>query len=431
MQVAENRLTALTVGFFPPKSAPVKDFAVTASLLTPPDGSRQPAAVSRLSPLSGTCQKAPLTPKSAPVKDFGHLSAVSGGLGHPRDRITARSAVRARAAVHTHGLPWALDALRSALSTGPARLVGLRYLGGITAARSGARGGHGEPFTETLAEHAAWCARYGRGVRPKGEGVVTCYGRSKNGGCADEDAEAVTVVYLDCDEAGDWHLLLRRLRMAGAAYLAYRSGGHSAAVPKWRTLLPLSPELPAPPKADYQAELGWLQGLLAEVGELGPAGFDPCVDRLLMPCFPGCRRTPEAAPPEVRLGVGRPLNWRALLRATGYSPPPAPPPLPPPRIVRRDDHDRRIERARLYLAAMPPAIAGQEGHRQTYAAAVALVRGFSLSEDDTMATLSDFNGRCLPPWSEAELRHKVRDAARSRLPDGYLLDADRCYRGGR
>jgi hypothetical protein len=71
--------------------------------------------------------------------------------------------------------------------------------------------------------------------------------------------------------------------------------------------------------------------------------------------------------------------------------------------------DNRVERCRKYLAKMPPAIAGQNGHAQTFQAACETQR-FGLSEADALAELHIYNQRCAPPWSDAELLHKLQDA---------------------
>jgi hypothetical protein len=85
-----------------------------------------------------------------------------------------------------------------------------------------------------------------------------------------------------------------------------------------------------------------------------------------------------------------------------------------------------IERAKTYLAHIPPAISGSGGHGPTFSAAVALVKGFSLSEDEALPLLEEWNATCDPPWREADLRHKLRSAATtSEKPEGYLLANDR------
>lgn len=82
------------------------------------------------------------------------------------------------------------------------------------------------------------------------------------------------------------------------------------------------------------------------------------------------------------------------------------------------------DRARRYLAALPPAIAGSGGHDATFKAACALVHGFSMDTAAALPLLRDWNGtHCTPPWSENELRHKLETAAQS-VPQrgrGYLL----------
>ena len=81
------------------------------------------------------------------------------------------------------------------------------------------------------------------------------------------------------------------------------------------------------------------------------------------------------------------------------------------------------ERAAAYAAAMPPAISGQGGHQATFAVASALIHGFALSEEQAWPIMCEYNARCSPPWSEAELRHKLADAfklTRHPNPRGHL-----------
>ena len=72
----------------------------------------------------------------------------------------------------------------------------------------------------------------------------------------------------------------------------------------------------------------------------------------------------------------------------------------------------RLDRARAYLAKIPPAVSGQGGHNQTFTAACALVSKLELSQGDAWRLLEEYNSRCLPPWSERELAHKFNDALR-------------------
>ena len=82
-----------------------------------------------------------------------------------------------------------------------------------------------------------------------------------------------------------------------------------------------------------------------------------------------------------------------------------------------------MERARLYVAKCLPAVSGQGGHDDTFHVACVLVNGFALDEADALILLREFNRRCLPPWTEAELVHKIKSAANTvhRLPLGHLL----------
>jgi hypothetical protein len=106
-----------------------------------------------------------------------------------------------------------------------------------------------------------------------------------------------------------------------------------------------------------------------------------------------------------------------------------PKPAPPPKVDRQanDSRDRLLVRASRYLEKMPPAISGSGGHRATFAAACALVRGFGLEPDDALALLVEIhNPLCAPPWSLPELRHKIKQAhQRGRLPFGFLAERSR------
>ncbi len=73
------------------------------------------------------------------------------------------------------------------------------------------------------------------------------------------------------------------------------------------------------------------------------------------------------------------------------------------------------DRARAYVDKIPPAVSGQGGHDQTFAAARALA-GFlakGLSENECLQILTDYGARCDPPWSDREIDHKWADAKRA------------------
>jgi predicted P-loop ATPase len=89
--------------------------------------------------------------------------------------------------------------------------------------------------------------------------------------------------------------------------------------------------------------------------------------------------------------------------------------------------DAKVERARKYLAKMPGAVSGDGGHTQTFNAVAAAMYGFDLDQDTTYSVIaSDYNPRCDPPWSERELRHKIKSVAeKCNRERGYLLQPNR------
>jgi hypothetical protein len=99
--------------------------------------------------------------------------------------------------------------------------------------------------------------------------------------------------------------------------------------------------------------------------------------------------------------------------------------VPSVRRVLRTPATTAFERAHRYIQAVPPAISGQHGDMRTFQICCRLVRGFGLSDDQSMELLSNWNARCEPPWSEAELKDKLQRAHRyGREPIGGLLDGD-------
>src|SRR5207249_3066007 len=71
-----------------------------------------------------------------------------------------------------------------------------------------------------------------------------------------------------------------------------------------------------------------------------------------------------------------------------------------------------LERARQWLALQPAAIEGQGGDARTFATACGL-RDLGVSEAQAVELLSnEWNSRCSPPWSVAELETKAANAFR-------------------
>ena len=71
-----------------------------------------------------------------------------------------------------------------------------------------------------------------------------------------------------------------------------------------------------------------------------------------------------------------------------------------------------VDRARAYVIKMPPAVSGQCGHDALFNVAKKLTHDFDLPQREAMNIMTEYNTRCVPPWSEKELLHKLEDASK-------------------
>jgi predicted P-loop ATPase len=85
--------------------------------------------------------------------------------------------------------------------------------------------------------------------------------------------------------------------------------------------------------------------------------------------------------------------------------------LDPPDVAGWPPIEVRAERAKRYLAKLPVAVSGQGGHDKTWQASIHVVRGFALPQGVALELLREYNARCVPPWSERAIAHKIQDAA--------------------
>ncbi len=102
--------------------------------------------------------------------------------------------------------------------------------------------------------------------------------------------------------------------------------------------------------------------------------------------------------------------------------PPRPAPLAPRQERPSDLIDRRVK---PWLRAMPIAVSGQQGHTALFNVVAGLWIGWRLPDGDARWLLNQYNERCLPPWSERELEHKIRQMSGCIRQPGYLLNAPR------
>jgi hypothetical protein len=86
-----------------------------------------------------------------------------------------------------------------------------------------------------------------------------------------------------------------------------------------------------------------------------------------------------------------------------------------------------LERAKKYLSVMDPSIKGDPGNPQLVKAACRVVQGFNLDPTTALEAIAEWNSRCVPPWSDKELRYTILRAKDrpSDKPVGYLLNSPR------
>jgi len=234
------------------------------------------------------------------------------------------------------------------------------------------------------------------------------------------NVESVTALVLDYDAKLTNTTVAEAAELwgdyAGAIHTTWSSTPER---PCFRVILPFT--RPVTPE-EYPAVWTWARNQASAVGhQLDEQTKDASRLWFLPGVRPGARSDYQLV-----LLTGRALDADRVLAeiaATGQEMPAQPEPIcgegEDPSSV---SLDLVLARAKAYLAKIPPAIEGQGGSRQTFMAVLAMVRGFSLPEQDALdLLLSEYNPRCQPPWEAKELERKVRDAEQSAIPAGYLL----------
>jgi hypothetical protein len=226
------------------------------------------------------------------------------------------------------------------------------------------------------------------------------------------NVELVYALGLDLDEGVRWSDL--RERFARCASFVHSTWSSTLTEPRARVFLPLSrPVTSSEYRLVFAAVCAKVEdaGLIVDHAASDPSRF------WFLPCSrPGALLI-------TIVGTGAPVDVDAAIAA---APPPAPP--PPPVVPRplASGGPSAFDRARAYLANVPGAVSGSGGSTATLMAAVRLVKGFSLSVDDAMVLMREWNRTCSPEWSERDLLRKVEQAATSgRMADGALLHQER------
>lgn len=222
---------------------------------------------------------------------------------------------------------------------------------------------------------------------------------------AASNVRRVFALVLDHDHGADWDKLVAL--WSGFAGVVYTTKSHTVERPRYRVVLALARPVTA---AEYARLWQW--------GADRSQTVDCPVDQT---CKDASRFWYDPTVPDG--------GWRAeRLRGQAVEPDVVLATLPVPqlRVVRSPvsaDSGDKLKRARAYLAKLPAAISGLQGHNTTWNAAAHMLIGFDLSESDAYDLIaSDYNPRCDPPWTERELKHKVSSVAqRCNRERGYLL----------
>lgn len=300
---------------------------------------------------------------------------------------TARSLLRGREAARALGREALLGALSRSLCSWSGCVAYTYWFGDHKATYTGTpeKAGKGRERVEDLDRYAQRLNEWGQQVRAKGKGPIVAHGLSRYRGSSDAECKERGWLYCDADEVGDWDLLLSSLDDMGASYVAQRSSGHTNEVPKFHLELPLASPL-LPPRGEvsdwkervYRPRLGWLLGVLSELGELGcyqknPSdysrlGFDAKTDRLLCLNYIPGRKTSDIPPRDVRYqATQKALAWETLLQETRFTEEPPPPAPIPPRALALSGESTAYGRAALNRLYSDVAWAGKDENRQAKA----------------------------------------------------------------
>ncbi len=259
-------------------------------------------------------------------------------------------------------------------------------------------------------------------VQPKSDLPLWSPAQFRNNQRKLENVEAVTLLVFDFDrpEAEPEQFFARvATALPCAAWLAHSSYSSTQGAWRFRLILPLDRQATA-------AEAEYLWNLVARV--VRDAGLQPdaqCKDASRAYYVP-VRPPSGAYASKVREGDPLPVATIALLERGRELEMHARQQSGPPMPCAGADAVRVMDRARRYLERIPPAVSGRGGHRQTFLAASALVRDFGLADAEAYLLLSEWNRHCEPPWSERDLRRKLREAReRGRRPLGRLRAANR------
>ncbi len=210
---------------------------------------------------------------------------------------------------------------------------------------------------------------------------------------------------------------IETLHRIGLAGLAYETPSSTPEAPRWRVSIPITEPWTSDLPDAWKPNYGAIRGLLeSELGcELDEKTSNP--SRI----FYGPTRPTEDTPPRrVEWIDGQALDLAGTLATM---PAPAPTPAPEPTVPRGSQGGNVVDRAIALLRTCEPAIQGQDGSTVATLVAAKLVRGLELDDATALDLMrTHYNPRCVPPWSEKELRDRVKHGHHMRvIPIGSLL----------
>lgn len=225
--------------------------------------------------------------------------------------------------------------------------------------------------------------------------------------------EALCALVFDVDKGASVEDLVAAVEALGLAGLVHTTKSHTSEQPRVRAVLTLSRDMTP---AEQQIVWRTYARLLAEGGIIVDSNTKDAARFWYAPST-GADGTFVA-----KLVEGKALDVDA---ATHAAPPKSAPKSKPVALPVVADRSDRLARACAYARTADPAIEGQGGSNTAIRVAAAIGVGFDLTAEETLSVLeSDYNSRCEPPWSRAELQHKVEDAFKTSPRErGYLLNA--------
>jgi hypothetical protein len=209
---------------------------------------------------------------------------------------------------------------------------------------------------------------------------------------------------IDCDLDDEWRLFL-----AENPYLAGRlrtRGAHGGQV-----FFKMKPGANYPnSQAVYPY---YLKGCKEHIGEWRCGGSDKGAYSIIYGRHPdGVDYAVEVEVPIADLADFNSINWPPDWELTWKnSTQEGAPPAPEDQGGGVEEPVSEEDQIEAYLDSCEPAVSGYRGHNQTFGVACGLVHKFGLGRDKAFHYLKRYyNPKCQPPWSDADIRHKIDEA---------------------